>query len=198
VVSAVLFATAVWVAMSSFLPQPEVRGVPVVVVARDLMAGHVLTRDDLAVADWPPDLSPDGATADPATLVGRALGAGMSRGEPLTGARVRGPGLLAGVESGLVAAHVRLADPAMAAMARSGDHVDLVGSTGRLAAADVVVLAVDSGPAGGGGWSTTPDSGLPGGVVVAVSGDAARRLATVDPSGLSDSTFSLVLRASRL
>jgi pilus assembly protein CpaB len=194
----VLFATAVWVAMSAFLPQPEARGVPVVVVARDLMAGHVLTRDDLAVADWPPDLSPDGTTADPATLVGRSLGAGMSRGEPLTGARVRGPGLLAGVESGLVAAHVRLADPAMAAMARSGDHVDLIGSTGRLVAADVVVLAVDSGSAGGGGWSTTPDSGLPGGVVVAVSDDAARRLATVDPSGLSDSTFSLVLRTPGL
>ena len=189
-----LFGTATAVAMSAFVPQPEPRGVPVVVVAHDLMAGHVLSRDDLAVADWPADLSPQGSVADPATLVGRALGAGMSRGEPLTGARVRGPGLLAGVENGLVAAHVRLADPAMAAMAGAGDHVDLISSTGKLVAADVVVLAVDPGPAGGSGWSTAPESGRPDGVVVAVAGEAALRLATVDPSGLSDSTFSLVMR----
>jgi pilus assembly protein CpaB len=189
----VLLATAIWVAMSALLPQPAPRGVPVVVVAQGLMAGHVLTRGDLAVADWPVDLSPPGAVADPGALVGRALGAGMSRGEPLTPSRVRGPGLLAGVENGLVAAHVRLADPAMAAMATSGDHVDLISSTGKLVAADVVVLAVDAGSAGSGGWST-PESGPPGGVIVAVARDAALRLATVDPSGLSDSTFSLVMR----
>jgi Flp pilus assembly protein CpaB len=190
----VLFATAVWMAMSAFLPQPAPRGVPVVVVARDLMAGHVLTAGDLAVADWPEDLSPAGAVADPGALVGRALGAGMSRGEPLTPPRVRGPGLLTGVDDRFVAAHVRLADPAMAAMAAAGDHVDLISPAGKLVAADVVVLAVDSVSAGGGAWSTTPDSGAPGGVIVAVADDAAVRLATVDPSGLSDSTFSLVMR----
>ncbi|MEP7193694.1 MAG: SAF domain-containing protein [Actinomycetota bacterium] len=191
-----LFATAVWVAMSAFLPHPAPRGVPVAVVARDLSAGHVLTAGDLAVADWPADLSPAGAVADPGSLVGRALGAGMARGEPLTPARVRGPGLLTGVESGLVAAHVRLGDPAMAAMARSGDHVDLISSAGKLVAADVVVLAVDPLAAGDGGWSATPGSGGPGGVVVAVAGEAAVRLATLDPSGLSDSTFSLVMRTA--
>ena len=194
VVSAGLVATAVWVAMSAFVPQPVPRGVPIVVVAQDLMAGHVLTRDDLSVADWPVDLSPGGAVADPAALVGRALGAGMSRGEPVTAARVRGPGLFAGVRTGLVAAHVRLADPAMAAMAAPGDHVDLINSAGKLVAADVAVLAVDASSAGSGGWSAGSESGLSGGVIVAVANDAARRLATVDPSGLSDSTFSLVMR----
>ena len=194
VASAGLVATAVWVAMSAFVPQPVPRGVPIVVVAQDLMAGHVLTRDDLSVADWPVDLSPRGAVADPATLVGRALGAGMSRGEPVTAARVRGPGLLAGVDVGLVAAHVRLADPAMAAMTTPGAHVDLLSSAGKLVAQDVAVLAVDAGNAGGGGWSATPESGPPRGVIVAVARDAAMRLATVDQSGLSDSTFSLVLR----
>jgi Flp pilus assembly protein CpaB len=167
--------------------------VPIVVVAQDLMAGHVLTRGDLAVADWPVDLRPQGAVASPVTLVGKALGAGMSRGEPVTAARLRGPGLLAGVRDGLVAAHVRLADPAMAAMATPGDHVDLISSAGKLVAADVAVLAVDAGSAGN-SWSSTPESGQPGGVIVAVGNDAALRLATVDPAGLSDSTFSLVLR----
>lgn len=194
VLSAGLVAIAVWLAMSAFLPEPAPRGVPTVVVARDVMAGHVLTPGDLAVADWPQDLRPDGTVADPGALVGKALGAGMSRGEPVTTARIRGPGLLTGVQTGLVVAHVRVADPAMAAMANPGDQVDLISSAGKVVAANVAVLAVDAGSGGSGGWSTIPGSGPPGGVIVAVPRDAAVRLATGDPSGLSDLTFSLVLR----
>ena len=55
---------------------------PVVVVVQDLLPGHVLTLGDLTVADWPKDLTPGGAVADPVGLVGKALAAGMSRGEP--------------------------------------------------------------------------------------------------------------------
>jgi len=182
--------------MTALLPAPTARGVPIVVVAQDLMAGHVLTREDLVVADWPVDLRPQAAIADPASLVGRSLGAGMSRGEPFTAARVRGPGLLAGVPTGLVAAHVRLVDPAMSSMTAAGDHVDLISSTGKLVAADVAVLSVDSASTAGGGWSAAPESAPPGGVIVAVAREAALRLATVDPSGLADSTFSLVMRTS--
>ena len=195
VVTAGLVATAAWLAMNAFLPQTAPRGVPIVVTAQDLMPGHVLTRGDLAVADWPKDLRPGGAVADPGALVGKALGAGMSRGEAVTAARVRGPGLLAGARTGLVAAHVRVADPAMAAMAAPGDHVDLISSAGQVVATDVVVLAVDAGSADSGGWSATAGSGPPGGVVVAVASDDAVRLATVDPSGLSGATFSVVMRA---
>ncbi|MHB8275771.1 MAG: SAF domain-containing protein [Dermatophilaceae bacterium] len=182
--------------MSAFLPQPTPRGVPVVVVVQDLMPGHVLTRGDLAVADWPKDLSPGGAIADPVGLVGKALGAGMSRGEPVTAARVRGPGLLTGVRPGLVAAHVRLADPSMAAMATPGDHVDLISPSGQMVAAGVLVLAVDAGVADSSGWAATAGSGPPGGVVVAVASDEALRLSKADPSGQSDITFSLVMRAA--
>lgn len=195
VVSAALTATAVWLAMGAFLPQPAPRGVPIVVVTQDLMAGHVLTSGDLEVADWPRDLSPGGTASDPVVLVGRALGAGMSRGEPVTAARVRGPGLLAGVPAGLVAAHVRVADPAMAAMTSPGDRIDLISSAGKVVATDVVVLAVDAGSASTGGWSSAPGTGSPGGVIVAVARDAAVRLASVDPSGLSEVTFSIVVRA---
>jgi len=196
VLSATLAGAAVWLAVSAFLPQPVPRGGPVVVVAQDLMAGHVLTRGDLTVADWPVDLRPVGTVADPVTIVGRALTAGMSRGEAVASARLKSPGLLAGVPDGLVAAYVRLADPAMGTMAGPGDHVDLISSTGKLAAADATVLAVDAGPADGGSWAAASGTaGPPGGVVVAVARDAAMRLATVEPSALADSTFSLVIRA---
>jgi len=159
------------------------------------MPGHVLTPGDLAVADWPADLRPTGSVADSASLMGKALAAGMARGEAVTPARVRGPGLLTGAHPGLVAAHVRLADPAMAAMASAGDTVDLISSSGLVVAARVVVLAVDAGSADSGGWSATSGAGPPGGVVVAVSNDEAMRLAKADPTGMSDVTFSLVVRA---
>src|SRR5665811_2426874 len=113
----------------------------------------------------------------------------------ITPARVRGPGLLTGVRPGLVAAHVRLADPAMGAMATPGDHVDLISSSGQMVAAGVLVLAVDASAADSGGWPATTGSGPPGGVVVAVANDEALRLAKADPSGLSDVAFSLVMRA---
>jgi len=73
--------------------------------------------------------------------------------------------------------------------------VDLISSAGQVVATDVVVLAVDAGSADSGGWSATAGSGPPGGVVVAVASDDAVRLATVDPSGLSGATFSVVMRA---
>lgn len=198
-ISAGLVATAAWLAMSAFIPQPTPRGVPVVVVAQDLTAGHVLTRGDLAVSDWPSDLVPGRAEADPTTLVGRALGAGMSRGEAVTAARIRGPGLLTGTPAGLVAAHVRLTDPAMAAMAATGDRVDLISTSGAIVASEAVVLSVDFGSPQGGpavsGWSASSGTGPSGGIIVAVTSDDALRLATGDPSGLSDLTFSLILRA---
>jgi pilus assembly protein CpaB len=197
VVSAVLVATAVWVATSGFLPKAAPAGEPIVVVAQDLMAGHVLTGDDLVVAHWPANLSPHGSTGDPGSLEGRSIGAAMSRGEPVTAARVRGPGLLTGAPMGMVAAHVRLADPAMATMTADGDHVDLISPGGKLVASDVAVLAVDPSTAGTGGWSTTPASSSPSGVIVAVAPDAAARLATVDPSGQVDDTFTLVMRGPR-
>jgi len=195
VISAGLVAAAAWLALSAFLPKTPPRGIPIVVVSRDLMPGHVLTRSDLAVADWPRDLGPAGAVADPGALVGKALGAGMSRGEAVTAARVRGPGLLTGARSGLVASHIRLADSAMAAMAAPGDHVDLISSEGQVMASDVVVLAVDAGPEGSSGWSTKSGSAPPSGVVVAVESGDAERIATSDPSGLSAPAFNLVLRA---
>ncbi len=195
VLAAGLVASAVWLAVSAFLPQPVARGGPVVVVAQDLMAGHVLARGDLAITDWPADLRPAGTVADPGPLVGRALGAGMSHGEAVTEARVRGPGLLGGVPDGFVAAHVRLTDPAMAAMTTAGDHVDLISLAGKLVASDITVLAVDAAPGGSGRWSASAEPGSPGGVIVAVTREAALRLATAEPSGLSDGTFSLVLRA---
>jgi Flp pilus assembly protein CpaB len=194
VLSASIVATAVWLTLSSFLPKPAARGIPVVVVTQDLMPGHVLTRGDLGLADWPRKLSPKGAVTDCTTLVGKSLGAGLSRGEAITPARIRGPGLLTGGRTGLVAAHVRLTDPAMAAMAAPGERVDLISSSGQVVAAAVMVLAVDAGPISGDGWAGSA-SEPSGGVVIAAERDDALRLAAASSSEVSDGSLTLVVRA---
>jgi hypothetical protein len=75
-----------------------------------------------------------------------------------------------------------------------GNQADLISSAGKLVAADVAVLAVEPGPPGSGALSMRREPRLPTNVIAAVGNDAAKRLATVGPSGLCDSTFSLVMR----
>jgi pilus assembly protein CpaB len=96
-------------------------------------------------------------------------------GEPLTDARLVGPGLTALLPADLVAAPVRLADLAVAALVRTGDRVDVLaalpdGEEAERVAAGVLVLAAP-GPA-----SADPDPAA-GLLVLAVDPATAARLA---------------------
>jgi Flp pilus assembly protein CpaB len=149
--------------------------VPVAVSAGDLPPGKVLTRDDLTVTRLPAAVTPSGAVADPGSLVGRVLAGGVRAGEPLTDARLVGAGLSALLPEGQVAAPVRLADLAVAALVRTGDRVDVLatppdaGPT-ELVADGALVLAAP-GPAAGSGV----DAG--GLLLIAVDDATAARLA---------------------
>jgi Flp pilus assembly protein CpaB len=127
-VAALLLAAAAAVTVGALAPAPPPTR-PVVVAARDLPAGHRLAADDLAVRDLPPPARPAGAVPDVPAALGRTVAAGVRRGEPLTDARLVGPGLLAGSPAGQVAAPVRVADPAEAALVRPGDVVDVLAVT---------------------------------------------------------------------
>lgn len=154
--------------------------VPVVVAAADLTAGVVLSESDLGLADLPVSLAPDGAGRQRAELVGRVLAAPLRRGEPVTDVRVVGPGLWSQVPAGEVAAPVRLADLAVAALLRPGDRVDVLATapeTGvaEVVAADALVLSVTpDAPASGPTGSSTAAAGL---LVLAVPPETARVLA---------------------
>lgn len=156
---------------------------PVVVAAADLPAGAVLTADDLGTAAWPPDLVPSGAAVDAAALDGRVLAAPVRRGEPLTDARVVGPGLWSRVPLGEVAVPVRLADLAVAALLRPGDRVDVLatveGSGTEVVASRALVLAVP-GPDEATAGLSAAGAGL---LVLAVPPDVAGALATATTSG---------------
>jgi Flp pilus assembly protein CpaB len=155
--------------------------VTVVVAAADLPAGHALTGADLATAEWPPDLVPDGTVRAPADLTGAVLAAPVRRGEPVTDARLVGPGLWAQVPPGQVAAPVRLADLAVAALLRAGDRVDVLATTEdggtRVVAAGALVLAV-------------PPDGSDGGLLVlAVTETTAAELATANSRATLSATL---------
>nr|WP_233626966.1 SAF domain-containing protein [Saccharopolyspora sp. HNM0986] len=163
-------------------PDDRVR---VVVAAHDLAPGHVLTDSDLAQRALPADAVPRGAVREVAAARGRTLGGASRGGEPLTDVRFTGPELTR-ITTGRedhVAVPIRLADPAVADLLRSGTRVDIVtiptrSDTGSVLAERVPVLAVR--PAGSG-----PDQGrlvvvgLPEQRAPAVAGASLTRSVTV-------------------
>jgi pilus assembly protein CpaB len=160
-------------------------GLPVVVAASDLPAGTALAGSDLALARLPPEYVPAGTSAEPEGLLGRVLAGGVRAGEPLTDTRVVGAGLTALLQPDQVAAPVRLADLAVAALVRTGDRVDVLATQpdadrAELVAEGALVLAA-TGPAQDptSGSSADPTAGL---LLVAVDGATAARLAAAAAS----------------
>jgi Flp pilus assembly protein CpaB len=175
-VAAALLAVLALVLALRPAPVPASGSVPdvvaVVVSARDLPAGTVLTAGDLGVAGYPRDAVPAGSTGDPGQWLRRVLAAGVRAGEPLTDARLVGAGLTALLPEGQVAAPVRLADLAVAGLVRTGDRVDVLATGPDAAAAEVVargalVLAAT-------GAAEESGAGL---LLIAVDGATAARLA---------------------
>jgi pilus assembly protein CpaB len=105
---------------------PVRHSVPVLVAARDLPAGHTLRGADVRIARWPPELRPSAARASPAGLLGRRLIAPISARAAVTSNQLLGPGLTAGLSTGLAAASVSVDDPHLVEFVHAGVHVDLL------------------------------------------------------------------------
>jgi Flp pilus assembly protein CpaB len=141
VASAALIVLALLLALRP-APAPAVSGgqdsVPVVVSARDLPPGTVLRAGDLTTARYPRAAAPTGVTGDRKELLQRVLAGGVRAREPITDARLVGPGVTALLPAGQVAAPVRLADLAVAALVHTGDRVDVLATTTDAPSAEVV------------------------------------------------------------
>ncbi len=146
----------------------------VVIAATDIPAGTTLTPDDLTTTEFPADLSPPGAPADPATITGEVVTAGVITGEVITTSRLLGSRPEAG--RGLVAAPVRLADAGVAGLLAPGDVVDIIAASSdgsaKVVARDARVITRPIPPATFG----TQTGSL---VLLAVSPDEATDLAGV-------------------
>jgi pilus assembly protein CpaB len=120
-----LLAGAVACALGVLRPAPPATAA-VLVAARQVPAGATLAPSDVRVVQVPLPLVPVGAVSDAGTAVGRVVTGPIGPGEPLTQSRFLGPGLLSGLDDGLVGAPVRVADPGAAALLRPGDLVDVL------------------------------------------------------------------------
>lgn len=154
---------------------------PVVITARDLPAGTVLHAGDVRLSRWSPSQIPPRAVRSLDQAIGATIAAGMDRGEPITTARIRGPGITTGLTAGLVAVTVTITGPSTLALIRAGDRVDLLATTpadtgavrpARVVASAVRVLAVLTPRS-----ATADDQSA--GLVVAVSRAAALSIASV-------------------
>lgn len=169
VVAAVLAAGAVLLVGVELRPPPEPRR-PVVVAARALSAGTVLTSADVVVRPVAVSAVQPGALSGVGEAEGRRLVAPLAPEEALTHTRLVARGPTEGLPRGRVALHVVASDPASVDLLLPGSRARVypVGG-GRVLARDAVVLAADAVPT----VEVLGRSPPPRGVVLALSEDEA-------------------------
>jgi Flp pilus assembly protein CpaB len=206
--AAVLAALLAW-SLTTALRPPTAQMVPVLVAARDLMPGTVLSDADVAAAALPPQAVPADAiqstdATGASTLAGRTVVVPVRAGEPVLARQLLTSSLLAGYGPDVVATPVRLSDDASVSVLRPGDLVDVVaavaagagaegGSTATVVASRVRVLLA--------GTHGSSDSG--GGALSALGSGADRSssvvvLATTQQQGLALARAAVGARLSVL
>ncbi|MGH3383914.1 MAG: Flp pilus assembly protein CpaB [Nocardioidaceae bacterium] len=177
-----LTAVAVAAGLHVVSPPPPVTQ-SVVVAAIDVPAGTPLRAEHLRRTDLPDAAVPRGAVTSPDQLIGRVLVGPVRAGETLTDIRVVDQPLIAGYGGGRVAAPVRIADADAVALLQPGDRIDVMAADPQSAqAASVVatrapVIVVPKPETG------SPTSGSGALVVLAVSGESAKKLARAAVAG---------------
>lgn len=154
---------------------------PLVVAARGLTGGRLLTAGDLAVRASAADAVPDGAYTDPSALVGRRLAAPLGTGEAVTGRRLVGPTLLADyareLGAGAVVTPVRLSDPGPLVLLHPGDRVDVLAVPAGGTGTDAAVGATAVGPSGDAAATASGTTGLAGaGTTASAAGTGRARV----------------------
>ena len=128
-VAAAFAGLAVWAALAALAPGPGTT-VPVLTAARDLPWGAVIGADDVVAIRLPSGRAPSNVLREPGQAVGHWPASPVRRGEPITDVRLLDgpPGFAGGVDS--VAAPIRIADPAAAALLRAGMTIDVLAAPG--------------------------------------------------------------------
>lgn len=129
----------------------------VVVFARDVAPGTVLSADDVELRSLPSNMVPTNAVTDHAKAEGQVIAAAASAGEVLTTTRITGPDLVSSIAhargadaSSFTLVPVKLAEPDIIPMLHHGDEVSVVTTGGDSAdAADTAVAAARTIATGG-------------------------------------------------
>jgi hypothetical protein len=124
VVTALLAGAAAWCAVVAVVAAATPPTAPVLVVARDLPAGAVLSDGDVEGAAWPRALVP-AAAVDRGEAVGASLTGAVAAGEPLTSAALSAGAGAGADRAGRVRALAGLADRWAASLVTVGSIVDV-------------------------------------------------------------------------
>ncbi|WP_437340145.1 SAF domain-containing protein [Gordonia rubripertincta] len=184
-VAAVLIITAAVIALAGTRADGEFE---VLVAARDLLPGRVVTADDLTPRLVVGSAVPAGALSDAALATGRTVTGRVRTGEMLTDTRLlssRLPADLTGVDDARLVP-VRLSDEAVTSLLRPGDVVDVLTDSADVLARRAVV-AIHTGQNSPTGISAGRSTVAP--VLLAMDAAAAHRVAA---AGL-DSSLAVVL-----
>ena len=127
-IAATLTGLGVFFALSALTTEPESR--TVVTAARDLDSGVTLTSSDVREIQIAPDAAPRRAPSDPADVIGRITSGPLREGEVLSDRRTVTAGPLDGFGRDRVLASVRVNDPSVVALLRTGDAVDVIAVAG--------------------------------------------------------------------
>lgn len=143
-----LFAAAAVFAFSRVLSPSPPDTTSVVVAARDLPGGAMISADDVQVVRMPTGLAPAGTVGSTTALLHETLAAPVRAGEAISDRRLVGEALISGYADGLVAAPVRIDDADVASLLQVGDHIDVYAAQGdesssaRLVVSDAVVVTL--------------------------------------------------------
>lgn len=116
------------------------------VAARDLAPGTVLSASDLKLVRAPPAIVPKAVLRDVSAAAGQVLTSPASAGEPITSVRLLGPEnfRLTTGDPDTTAVPIRLADEAVAELLTSGARVDIVAPDQAVLASGATVVMVRS------------------------------------------------------
>jgi Flp pilus assembly protein CpaB len=137
-VAAVLAGLTV-LAVVRVLAPPPAPTVEVLVARHDVLAGQRLGSDDVRVRRLAVDSVPATAMRRPVDVVGRTAAGPIGDDEVITDSRLVGPGLVAGLGDGLVAAPVRMADRDAVRLLDAGDRIDVYAPTASGLSAPAIV-----------------------------------------------------------
>lgn len=148
--AALIAAVAAALAVLAVARPPAPASIDILVAERDLVAGAVLTAEDVGTARVPVQYAPVGALtgSDGPASVGRQLVGPIVAGESLTAGRFVPRGPMDSLPAGRVAVHLIAADPAGLHLIGPGMTVTLYPADGGEAIArGSVVLGIDPAPA---------------------------------------------------
>ncbi|MFM2123558.1 MAG: Flp pilus assembly protein CpaB [Acidobacteriota bacterium] len=124
-----LVSTGVFYGLFVTKLKSENSGKTLVVAAKPLEAGTVLTAGDVKAVAWPADELPQGAFEKPEQVTGKTLFGTLSKAEPVLSSRLasdEGDGQSAGVPAGMRAVSVHVSDSGgVLALLHAGHRVDV-------------------------------------------------------------------------